>query len=107
MSLLQSYIECLKEGNANRMASLFAEDAEFLDYVPVNQGRPPTILRGRDSIEAFFKQTFDRGGLDVSNVAVNGNAMRYDIVVRDRSILALSMMKEESNLIKEYQVVST
>jgi len=105
MSLLESYIECLKAGDAGRMASLFAQDAEFYDDVPVSRGRPPTILKGRDNIEAFFKQTFNQGGLPVDNVAINDNAMRYDIVVRGMPILALSVMKEENNLIKEYRVV--
>ncbi len=106
MSLLQSYIECLKAGDAVRLASLFAQDAEFCDHVPVNQGRPPIILKGRENIEAFFKQAFDQGGLDVSNVATNGNVIRYDIVVRGMSILALGAMKEENSLVREYRVVS-
>jgi len=104
MGLLQDYRECVEVGDASRMASLFAEDAHFYDEAPTKLGAEPISVKGRDNLEAFFKQTFGQGGLGVANVAINGNAIRYDIEVGGMVFLCLGVMQEENNLIKEYRV---
>jgi len=106
MSLLQKYADYLKAGDASRVSSLFTEDAEFYDDGFTKVGLEPVSLKGRDNIEAFIKGLFSQaqGGLDVINVAILGNAIRYDIKHGDMVFLALGVMKEENNLIKEYRV---
>ena len=81
MNLLETYSQCLKAGDGARIATLFTEDAEFHDEAPAKMGIEPIVVKGRDNIEKFFRRTFERGGLNVSNVGTNGNAMRYDVAV--------------------------
>ena len=102
--MLDKYSQFLKAGDAGGIAALFAEDAEFHDYAPVKMGLEPISVRGRSSIEDFFRKTFERGGLDVTNVGINGNAMRYDVAVGKTILLCLGVLEEENNLIKKYTV---
>lgn len=106
MSLLQDYCECVKAGDTARMVSLFAQDGRFYDEAPVKAGGQPIDAKGRQSIEAFFQQVFQNGGLTVSNVATNGNAVRYDIEIGGMVLLCLGIMTEENGLIKEYRVTA-
>jgi len=106
MNLLETYSQCLKAGDAARIAALFAEDAEFHDEAPAKLGLDPIVVKGHDNIEEFFRQTFKHGGMNVSNVGINGNAMRYDVAVGKTMFLCLGVAKEEKGLIKHYRVVA-
>jgi len=106
MTLLEKYSQYLKTGDASAVAALFVKDGEFYDDAPSKLGLKPISFKGREKIEAFFRQTFKGGGLNVSNVAINGNAMRYDVVVGEVVLLCLGVLKEENSLIKEYRVVA-
>lgn len=105
-TLLEKYRQCLKEGDAPGMSALFAEDGKFHDDAPAALGLQAIRVEGRREIENFFRETFKRGGLDVRNVAINGNAMRYDVSVGKTMLLCLGVLKEENGLIKEYRVVA-
>ena len=106
MALLEKYSQYLKAGDASGMAALFAENGEFYDDAPSKLGLKPISVKGRKNIEAFFRETFKRGGLNATNVAINGNAMRYDVAVGKIVLLCLGVLKEENDLIKEYRVVA-
>lgn len=105
MNLLQTYSECVRQGDAGRLASLFTKDGEFYDDGFTKVGMEPVSLKGRDNIETFMKGLFQQGGLNISNVAILGNAMRYDITHEDMVFRALGIIvKEEKGLMKEYRV---
>ena len=106
MALLEKYSQYLKAGDAGGMAALFAENGEFYDDAPSKLGLKPISVKGRRNIEGFFRETFKRGGLNATNVAINGNAMRYDVAVGKIVLLCLGVLKEENGLIKEYRVVA-
>ena len=103
---LERYVELLQAGDAHGVAALFAEDGVFYDAAPVKLGLEPISVQGRANLEAFFEQTFQRGGMKVSNIAVNNNAMRYDVTVGKFSLLCLGVAAVEKGLIKEYRVVA-
>ena len=105
-TLLDNYCQYLKKGDASGMADLFTEHGTFYDDAPSKLGLEAIRVKGREAIEKFFAQTFTRGGLDVRNVAINGNAMRYDVAVGKTVLLCLGVLKEEKGLIKEYRVVA-
>ena len=107
MHVLEAYCECVKRGDAEGMASLFTDDAIFYDGGFVNLGQPPVSLSGRKAIKDFFKELFSQFKINIKHVVINGNSMRYDICdIDDGSTLglALGVMKEEKNLIKEYRI---
>ncbi|MFX1452816.1 MAG: hypothetical protein ACFFCM_18410 [Promethearchaeota archaeon] len=104
MNLLQAYCDCLKNGEAKRLSLLFTEDAIFYDDGPTKFGQKPINLIGRNKIEAFFQRVLKRGGLQIINIGINKNAMRYDVKIGETLFLALGVMKEENNQIKEYIV---
>jgi hypothetical protein len=106
MSILETYSQCLKAGDGVRMGALFAEDAEFYDEAPAKVGLDSIRVRGRLNIEEFFKKTFMHGGMNVSNVGINGNAMRYDVAVGKIVLLCLGVVTEEKGLIKQYRVIA-
>lgn len=106
VNLLEKYSQYLKTGDAGGIAALFTEDGEFYDDVPSKLGLQPISVRGRESIEAFFRKMFEQGGLNVTNVAINGNAMRYDVAVGEALLLCLGVVREEDNLIKGYRVTA-
>ncbi|MFC1944578.1 hypothetical protein ACFLX5_03690 [Chloroflexota bacterium] len=106
MGLLNSYIECLKTGDASRIKALFTKDAELIDDALISLGKDPIHMRGRDSIEVFFRNILKRGGLDVSNVAINGNAMRYYLNAGRRVMQCIGVVKKKNGLIQEYRVVA-
>lgn len=105
-TLLEKYRQCLKDGDATGVAALFAEDGEFNDDAPTALGLQAIRVEGRRNIENFFRETFKRGGLDVRNVAINGDAMRYDVSVGKAVLLCLGVLKKDNGLIKEYRVVA-
>ena len=105
-NLLKSYAECVKSGDAGGIAVLFTEDAQFNDEAPVKIGMQSIILQGRKNIEAFFRNAFQGGGLDVSNVAINGSAIRYDLKFGDRILLCLAVAEVKNNLIQKYKVIA-
>jgi hypothetical protein len=104
MNLLEQYCESIKAGDAKKFVSLFTEDAVFNDTAPTKIGGDAILLNGKKEIEAMFEIVLSQGGLDITNICINGNAMRYDVGVGDVTLLALGVMKEENNLIKEYIV---
>jgi hypothetical protein len=104
-NLLKSYAECIKSGDAVSIAALFAEDAQFNDQAPVKIGMQAINTQGRKNIEAFFRNVFQGGGLDISNVAVNGSAVRYDLKFGDQIILCLGVAEVKNNLIQKYKVI--
>ncbi len=106
MRLLQAYCDCVKNGDAKKIATLFTEDAYFLDEAAIKIGLDPIELTGRKAIGEMFGGLFSGGGLKIENAGINGNAMRYDVDLGGTSILALGVMKEENNLIKEYRVIA-
>ena len=106
MSILQTYSEALKAGDAATISALFAEDARFHDEAPAKAGFDPIVVVGRGSIEEFFRQTFKHGGMNVSNIGINGNSMRYDVQVGKVALLCLGVVQEEKGLIKEYRVIA-
>ena len=81
MNILETYSQCLTAGDAPRIAALFAEDAVFHDEAPAKMGFDTIVVKGRRNIEDFFRQTFKNGGMNVNNIGINGNAMRYDVTV--------------------------
>lgn len=105
-ALLEQYSQLLQTGDAVSIAALFAEDGEFYDDAPAKLGLEPIIVKGRANIENFFKQTFQRGGMKVSNIAINQNAIRYDVSVGKFSLLCLGVATEDKGLIKQYRVVA-
>lgn len=106
MGILETYVQYLKAGDAPRIAALFAEDGVFHDEAPAKMGFDPIIVRGHRDIEDFYRKTFKHGGLTVSNVGINGNSMRYDVVVGKMSLLCLGVVTEEKGLIKQYRVIA-
>lgn len=105
MSLLKKYSEYLNAGEAEKLTALFTEDALFHDEAPTKLGQDPLILNGRNEIASFFDAILAGGGLGITNVGINGNAMRYDVSLGDTSLLALGVVTEEHGLIKEYRVI--
>lgn len=105
MHILERYCEYASQGDVEGMMSLFADDAMFYDGGFVKLGQPAIDLKGKNDLRKFFKQTFGEFKINIKNVVINGNAMRYDIDIDGTTVgLALGVMKEENNLIKEYRV---
>ena len=105
MQLISKYIQCLEEGDAEKIALLFKKDAIFFDEGPLKMGMDPVTLKGRKAIKTFFEQVFSsQGPIKASNIIINANAVRYDVKVGDLIVFALGLMKEENNLIAEYRV---
>lgn len=106
MNILETYSQCLMAGDAPRIAALFAEDAEFHDEAPAKIGLGAITVKGRRNIEDFFRQTFMNGGMNVNNVGINGNSMRYDVTVGKIVLLCLGVVSDEKGLIKKYRVIA-
>jgi hypothetical protein len=105
MNPFESYLEAIGSGNAEKVASLFSEDGSFYDQGPVKMGMDPIHVTGRNEIKAFFQQIFSaQGPIKAFNVNINANAMRYDVKMGNLLFLALGVMKQENNLIKEFRV---
>ena len=104
--VLERYIGLLQAGDAAGIAALFAQDGVFYDAAPAKLGLEPISVQGRANLEAFFSKTFQSGGMKVGNVAVNNNAVRYDVTVGEFTLLCLGVAYMEDGLIKEYRVVA-
>jgi hypothetical protein len=104
--ILQSYCESLGKGDADKISSLFTEDATFYDGAFEAVGKEPVSLKGRDAIQAFFREAFKQLTPKVTNIGVNGVAVRYDVDVGEAVIFALGVMEEENGLIKEYIITA-
>ncbi|MFO7962336.1 MAG: nuclear transport factor 2 family protein [Desulfobacterales bacterium] len=105
MKMLENYLRCLREGDAEKMASLFSENAHFFDEGPVKMNQEPISLNGREKIKKFFKNVFSsQGALIPKNVLFNGNAMRYDVEIGGILFNALGLMKMDDEFISEYRV---
>ena len=105
MSLLQSYVDAMREGDAQRAAALFSEDALFHDEAPRAVGMDPLVAKGREAIQELFSRLVANGGLRIESVCICRNAMRYDVVVTEEMVVkTLGVATEEGGLITEYQV---
>jgi hypothetical protein len=105
MNLLEKYCEYAKAGDSGKFSDLFAEDAIFHDEAPTQIGMDPIHLEGRAAIKETFDMIFSQGGTDIANIAIYGNAMRYDVISGDVTFPCLGVMQEENGLIKQYNVV--
>ena len=56
MNLLETYCDCVRQGDVEGMTSLFTDDAKFYDGGFAKQGQPPVRLQGKDALRAFFKE---------------------------------------------------
>jgi hypothetical protein len=106
MGILETYSQALKAGDFVKIAALFADDAVFHDDAPAKMGFDPIIVKGRHNIEEFFRLTFKNGGMNVNNIGINGDAMRYDVVVGKITLLCLGVVTEQKGLIKQYRVIA-
>ena len=107
MSLLEAYVEGLREGDAAKVGSVFSDEALFHDEAPCTVGMDPIHLEGRAAIVENFAKLLASGGMTIDNVAFNDNAMRYDIVMSpELSICCLGVYKEEDGKIVEYNVTA-
>lgn len=105
MSLLQQYVEGLRDGDAEKLAAVFSADALFNDEAPSAMGMDAIVLNGADAIRENFSGLLANGGMNIQNVCICGPAMRYDIVLSpDFSIRALGVATEKDGKIVEYQV---
>lgn len=105
MNLFDSYLKAIASGDAEKVASIFTEDGNFYDEGPIKTGMEPFNVKGRSNIKTLFQQIFSaQGPIKAFNVNINGNAMRYDVKMGDILFLALGVLKQENNLIKEYRV---
>lgn len=106
MNLLETYSQCLKAGDGARIGALFAEDGEFYDEAPAKLDFDPIAVNGRKNIEEFYRKTFKHGGMNVRNIGISGNAMRYDVTVGKITLLCLGVVSEEKGLIRQYRVIA-
>ena len=105
MHILEAYCECARQGDVEGITCLFADDAIFYDGGFVKLGQPAVHLKGKNDIRNFFNQTFSQFKINIKNVVINGSSVRYDIDIDGSTVgLALGVMKEENNLIREYRV---
>ncbi len=105
MSLLQTYIDGLRAGDASLVASIFSEDALFNDEAPVAMGMDPIVLNGRAAIEENFGAMLGGGGLNLADVCILDNVMRYDIVIAEGMVVkALGVATVKDGQVVEYQV---
>ena len=105
MHLIEQYLDCLTNGDAEKMASLFSNDAVFYDEGPAKMGADPVDIKGKETIKTFFEQVFTMyKPIKAYNILINGNALRYDLKLGDLTFFALGLMKIENNLISEYRV---
>lgn len=105
MHVLEKYCEFLKAGDVEKFCDLFTEDAIFHDEAPTQIGMDALHLEGKAAIKDTFSIVIPPEGIEIENIAVYGNAMRYDLKNGDVTFLALGVMKDENGLIKEYHVV--
>lgn len=105
MAVLETYIEGLRTGDVDKVASVFAENALFDDQAPRAMGMDALVFNNRDAIRQNFSALLANGGLDVQDVCICGNAVRYDIVLgADLIVKALGLAKIENDQIVEYRV---
>ena len=82
-------------------------DALFNDEAPRAMGMDAIVLKGAAAIRENFSGLLANGGMNIENVCINGNAMRYDIVLSpDFSIRALGVATVENNRIASYEVMA-
>jgi len=105
MSLLQTYIDGICEGDADKVASVFAENALFNDAAPEAMGMDPLVFNSREGIKENFAGLLANGGLNVQDVCIVGHSVRYDIVLAPEMVVkALGVATIENGQIVEYQV---
>jgi hypothetical protein len=111
MPLLQSYVDGLREGDADKVASVYSETALFNDEAPSAMGMDPIVLNGRDAVRDNFAALMGGGGMDIQNVCImedtnkNIEVMRYDIVLGEGlAIKALGVATVKDGEIVDYQV---
>jgi hypothetical protein len=107
MSLLEAYVAGVREGDADKVAAVFAEDGVFYDEAPTTLGMDAIDLKGREAILANFRALLANGGLVLDDVAFNGRAMRYDVVMGPAmKIRCLGVYTERDGLIARYDVTA-
>lgn len=107
MHILERYIDCLKKGDPDGFAELFADDAIFHDEAPAKKGRDVLHLEGKTAIHQIFRMYLATGLMKVGNVEVKDNTMKYDIIYNGAVSPVLgTILEEKDGKIKKYHVTS-
>lgn len=104
MTMLENYVACLNEGDADKMAALFTENCKFDDGGARPFGFDDLNVEGRENVRAAFKGVFDAFKVKAEIVKENPNSMEYDVTLGELFIPCIGAMTLQDGLIKEYIV---
>lgn len=103
MHILERYAMLLESDPAS-ISELFAHDGYFYDGGMKVIGREKCYLAGRAEIHANFARTENKVNATVSNIRVNGQAMRYDVTAMGRVFKALAVAVINNDLIQSMAI---
>ena len=100
MSLLEQYIECMKSGNAVKLADVFDDYAVLHDSSLIRIGKDTLHLEGKMAIEMMFhhKFGFNKGPFPISSVTYpSEDKVCYFISYGDQVIPVIAFLEKVEN----------
>ena len=104
MSILEKYVEGLNQGDAEKIAALFMEDAKFDDGGARPFGFDDLRAEGKENIKAAFAGVFAGAKVKAEIVRLNPASMEYDVYLGDLHIPCIGTATVKDDLITEYIV---
>lgn len=109
MKILESYIECMKQGNAANLADLFSDDGVLHDSSMIKIGEDTLHLEGKMAVEMMFhhKFGFNGGAFPITGVRhKNDNTVWYFIEYHGRVLPVTAFLTDtaEDGRIKRLNV---
>jgi len=103
--VLEKYVACLNEGNADHIAELFADECDFVDGGARPFNFPDVVASGKSGVHDAFKGVFETYKVVAKITRLNPNSMEYDVELAGLSIPCIGAATlDESGKIKEYIV---
>ncbi|WKY44072.1 nuclear transport factor 2 family protein [Eubacteriaceae bacterium ES2] len=104
MTILDKYVAGLNSGDADQVASLFAEDCKFDDGGARPFGFDDLAVEGRENLRAALQGVFGSAAVKATIIKQNPNSMEYDVNLGELSIPCIGAVSVKDGLIQEYIV---
>ncbi len=105
MHILEKYIEAMNAGDADKLALLFAEDCAFNDSGSRPLGFPDINAEGREAVRKTFAGVFAKVKAKSEMLSIDGNEMKYNVMIGKYVVPCTGIVEEEKGLIKKLTII--
>lgn len=95
MTLIRKFVNAMESCNAYELGQLFASDAVYIDFCPIDAGRQKYYAYGTEGIDMFFRNRFVFQHFRITDpVIMSDTQVRYFAVYGTFHLQAIATIQE-------------